>query len=423
MNTCLKNWGAGFLRRLIGTFLCLAAAWCSIPLASADLATEARSGTLWTERIDKLIPTFFENSRGKKVDATTLRILQNGRLTFGSIRPSEILMSFDPKKAVIQEISTTIYNKGDDGALTKQEFEARLKSSVDALNKAFGMDATAGKLKKNESGVAGKCWEWIGEHFAARLEASSTGSGRKYVAEFIRLTVAPDKEGLKRGGAKDAAHRADLKENVKHGDDGSVWIDGVPMVDQGEKGYCVPATVSRVFAYYGMDGVDQHALAALCKSSNSGTSLDDMRKALRSICAPFHIRVKSWDWIKLQLIEKELSKKISKLGHDVDAGSVPEWILEVVDKRPRLMNQGFNEIKRQIDAGIPVVWAVMLGIFPEQGLPQSMGGHMRLIIGYNEQKKTIIYSDSWGAHHAKKEMPLSYACAMTHLLCVLRPTQ
>ncbi|MFR4224380.1 MAG: hypothetical protein ACLT38_12745 [Akkermansia sp.] len=39
-------------------------------------------------------------------------------------------------------------------------------------------------------------------------------------------------------------------------------IQDIPMVDQGQKGYCVVATAARIFAYYGMDYVDQHELAS-----------------------------------------------------------------------------------------------------------------------------------------------------------------
>ncbi len=394
----------------------------AVSSALADLASDAVSGKLWTETVDKHASVLFAGARARRVDSETLRVLQNGQLTFGTLKPAEILVTIDPEKGLFREISTTLYNKGDDGALTKQEFDTLLKTSVEALNETFGMEASTGRLKRNEAGVMGKSWEWVGEHFAARLEASSTGTGRKYVAEFIRLLLVPDKEGLKRGGAKDAAHRADLKDNVKREEDGTVWISGIPMVDQGEKGYCVPATVSRVFAYYGMNGVDQHALAALCKSSDDGTSLDDMKAALTKICSSFHMRMRPWDWIKPKLVDKELQRKAAKKGAFVSLDDIPPMMLDIVRKRPHLMKQGFNEIKKQINDGIPVVWSVMLGIFQEQGLPQSVGGHMRLIIGYNEQKQTIIYSDTWGAGHEKKEMPLSYACAMTKLLCVLRPT-
>jgi hypothetical protein len=56
----------------------------------------------------------------------------------------------------------------------------------------------------------------------------------------------------------------------------------------------------------------------------------------------------------------------------------------------------------------------MLGIYQEEiGLPQTRGGHARLIIGYNLKNKTIIYTDSWGAMHARKTMPAADAMGMT----------
>lgn len=69
------------------------------------------------------------------------------------------------------------------------------------------------------------------------------------------------------------------------------------------------------------------------------------------------------------------------------------------------------------------MWGLQLGIFPENGekAPQAGGGHMRLIIGYNEAKSEIIFSDSWGAGHERKSMAAPHACAATMGLYLLQP--
>jgi hypothetical protein len=41
---------------------------------------------------------------------------------------------------------------------------------------------------------------------------------------------------------------------------GDVWLGDVPMVDQGQKGYCVVASAERVMRYYGSK-VDENELA------------------------------------------------------------------------------------------------------------------------------------------------------------------
>ena len=79
-----------------------------------------------------------------------------------------------------------------------------------------------------------------------------------------------------------------------------------------------------------------------------------------------------------------------------------------------------DDVKKCIDEGVPVLWCVVLGLFEEQGIPQARGGHMRLIIGYNPDEETIIYSDSWGAGHACKKMSVEEAYSMTVERSIMR---
>mgnify|MGYP002809445487 FL=1 len=48
---------------------------------------------------------------------------------------------------------------------------------------------------------------------------------------------------------------------------------------------------------------------------------------------------------------------------------------------------------------------------------------MRLIIGYNNKTKEIIYTDSWGDGHAKKSMDAGEGFSMTNVILVLPPTK
>ena len=78
-------------------------------------------------------------------------------------------------------------------------------------------------------------------------------------------------------------------------------------------------------------------------------------------------------------------------------------------------------IREQTVRGVPLFWSVQLGVYPEPGIPQNAGGHMRLIIGYNEETGEIIYSDTWGAGHERKKMPDDWAWTITHNLFYLNP--
>ena len=48
---------------------------------------------------------------------------------------------------------------------------------------------------------------------------------------------------------------------------------------------------------------------------------------------------------------------------------------------------------------------------------------MRLIIGYNTKTNELLFSDSWGAGHEKKRMPLDDAWSITTGLVTIEPLQ
>ena len=80
-----------------------------------------------------------------------------------------------------------------------------------------------------------------------------------------------------------------------------------------------------------------------------------------------------------------------------------------------------KDVHDQVNKGIPLIWGVVLGTYPEPEIPQSHGGHMRLIIGYNDKRKEILYTDSWGAGHELKRMPAEWAWTISHCLMYLKP--
>lgn len=60
-----------------------------------------------------------------------------------------------------------------------------------------------------------------------------------------------------------------------------------------------------------------------------------------------------------------------------------------------------------VDKGEPLLW--------------SIPGHTRLIVGYNEKASRILYSDSWGAGHERKEMSAAEAVLMTQICFAVHP--
>lgn len=96
-------------------------------------------------------------------------------------------------------------------------------------------------------------------------------------------------------------------------------------------------------------------------------------------------------------------------------------------KRRQNRYDHFNrKVKEYVDQGIPLCWTLFLGMFKEGEMPQSFGGHMRLIVGYNfsdPEVPKIIYTDSWGEGHGRKEMRADEAYCMTTGLYAMVPNQ
>lgn len=399
--------------------LCLSVLSSAAALA-ADLADALQSGTLWTLPQTELVDKYLNGVMYRNVDAGTMRLKAAGALTIGELSPNEIDWIWDEKKEHPASLLIVLYNKGDDGNIDKKEFNQRVKDALAALDAVCGVKGKKKNVAAKESGVKLKAWVWEWENGAAMLEAHDTGKGKKdYEAEFIRLRMAKDAAGLERGSASDAGSRRELLANVKRTEEGDVWIDNIPMIDQGEKGYCLPATVARIFSYYGMDGVDMHAMASMCDTvAGGGTTIGGMMEALEKIGSRFHVRVMTMKDKGKKPGPEEIVESYNKLAkrkgkpasrgfigvadRDIDnALSIfdQEILEESFPVKKAAMKKWFRPVYKSIDSGIPVLW----------GIP----GHMRLIIGYNDAKGLIYYSDSWGAGHEKKKMSALNAYMIT----------
>lgn len=400
---------------------------------STDWAPMVLDGSLFSP--DGASETPIDELPGNEVDENTIR-LSGANVKLGRLKFGEMLVKREEDGAV-QNLRLMIYNKGDDGPIDKALFTEKRQTAVAALDQLTGVKGQSVNVGTTNSGVKVKTIIWKTEHALFRMEYLATTKGG-FKAEFIRLDIGPDKESITHGGSHDAASKVSLKSNVKHKEDGTTWIDGIPMADQGQKGYCAPATLSRIFAYYGMDGVDQHALAALCHSSGrNGTSVDDLVDAMKRISGKFHIRITTLeDYAKIvlgicdpynKIARKQDQPFISAYDEDMYAEIDPDILREVRAGKPAAVNKWLRGIRKSIDAGIPVLWCVELGLYPEEdddylpSMPREP--HMRMIIGYNLEAQTIIFSDSWGAGHEHKVIDAADACSMTLGLYILKPSK
>lgn len=339
------------------------------------------------------------------------------------------------KEEKLSEVTIMFYTRGDAGDLAKDKFDALVRTSAETLNKATNTKFTPrGKDPTNAVKADGLIWQTDKAHYLLEFSFTKEVKSRDipFRAEFVRLEITPpDQNGGQVASVKNTASdkfsgAAHVKRDTASGD---VWLSDVPMVDQGQKGYCVVASTERVMRYYGVS-VDQQELAQAANTSSAGgTSGDAMLEALKKLSARFKVRVREVEKSDIKQLlalitdynrtaKRAAAAPIPEQGNMIDVGAVyramnVDILREVRTKNKSDLSRFQRAVQAHIDEGTPLLWTVMLGKVPEPNIPQNVGGHMRLIIGYNLKKDEILFSDSWGAGHELKRMSTADAWTIT----------
>ena len=419
-------------------------------------------GKLWTETVDSVEAAW--KTKGFRWSSAQIKdrgIIRRGRGPAGNLT----LAAFDGKQNLeevvflmkggkLSEVSIAVWNKGDssDADLSEKNFEVIVQNCTQELSKRVAPDFED-RGKDTTSAARAERRMWVGAETLAQLEFSGgkerirdpyTGrekTGRNFQGEFIRIRLLPKPAsmiGHKSGaGGTASVKRADLVKSVKREASGDVFIPDIPMVDQGDKGYCAVATAARVLNYYGVPA-DQHEMAQVSGNAagGGGTNPDEMEEAMRKISGKYRTRFQTqldldYSSRKYQSFMRKYNssaKKLDKKVLDTDNyiylmnGLDPE-VLREVNGKGTSFEKFMRIVRENVDKGVPVMWALQLGMFPENGekAKQAGGGHMRLITGYNIGKNEIIFSDSWGAGHEMKRMAAPDASAATMGLYLLQP--
>jgi len=214
------------------------------------------------------------------------------------------------------------------------------------------------------------------------------------VSLAVETTVFADARG-RSARVPDSTVRERIRKFVERRDNGDVVITNIPMVDQGPKGYCVPATAERCMRFLGIPA-DMYLLAMAGETrAGGGTSVD--------------------------LLLSNIGRDIKRKGRsfDIKSGELK-----------------MRDIKRSIDGGIPIIWALystrqfnetadarkearsndswdsyksMVAAASSTFSPEPDTAHVVIIMGYNEATSEIAFSDSWGERYLERWITLSEA--------------
>ena len=354
---------------------------------------------LWDDAaadMTKRLGARFEST--KTEDSIVYATYAKGKVLSAAIEQMRIV----EKNGKVAQVDMVFFNKGDsaDGKKWSQKMQRQMNEQwkvIEGSLNSFAGDGANGTWGYGK--VKNKAKIWHCENMAFYLEFKPR--------EFIILHIIPPDAEASAGQKAVAAADFDGKANVETGANGDVYIKNIPMVDQGPKGYCVPATMERILKYYSIPDVDMHKIAAVCKTNvGGGTTISSVMKDFKNVCNTFKLRMAPVNGFTMN--------SISAL---VDKGIPVCWTL--LSTKPYTERMVANTEKRQKEADFD---SYISFIKDQKKLPKLRdGAHICLIIGYNKKSKELAVSNSWGDSFAISWVRFDDAKTVSHNLFVISP--
>ncbi len=304
-------------------------------------------------------------------------------------RPYTGAIYFGPEGA--SELSFVFANKGDAppgmdvSNLRALERAVRRAIDEDAATLEAKLTELFGRPQGQRIGVGSQTrenarrWDWNG-HAILLVHARD---------EYVALRIVPEAFADARGRVDRIGTtelRQTLAARVVRRDNGDVVVGELPMINQGPKGYCVPATWERYLRYLGIPA-DMYVLALAGQTRiGGGTTLRGMTQGAQDMVRTYGRDVRNYS-SRINL--REVSRA-------VDRGFPLMWSMRIDDDLHRTLTPRTAERAR---AASPDAWNERLAPLRREARrldPPNANAHACMIIGYNEKTRELAVSDSWG---------------------------
>ncbi|MEZ5330112.1 MAG: hypothetical protein R3F19_34125 [Verrucomicrobiales bacterium] len=354
------------------------------------------SGTLWDEKSADVAKRLRMPQESQTSRQSSFRKYPDSSTRIFGARPFSMALYGEGGNSV--RLSLVYANKGDffsakgggedhfDKDNVKREDVREFRKAMVADEKTITSTLT-GLLGKSQSQSFGEGssrqtvqrWDWKGHAFLLAQESN------EYVTLQIEPTASAD-DGGKIARSSDSSVRDRIRENLQERDNGDVVVGDLPMVDQGPKGYCVPATFERCMRHVDVPA-DMYLLAMAGDTGLGGsTSMNELVSAVQRDVRRKGRSVKTFSG----------KVKASLVARYIDDGIPVIWSLQ--------STPAFNDIANKRTTARKTVkdwdeWAKR--VKKEQRDSRDLSNddsysHVALIIGYNKNTDELAISDSWG---------------------------
>ncbi|MGJ8654213.1 MAG: C39 family peptidase [Opitutaceae bacterium] len=227
-------------------------------------------------------------------------------------------------------------------------------------------------------------WDWKGHAF---LLASQDG---EYASLKIMSTTMADNKGRSEK-LSDAALRAITSDYLIQRENGDNIVGNIPMVNQGPKGYCVPATFERYLRYMQIPA-DMYILAMAGQTSvGGGTSLSAIIESIDGYISSQNRSMKKLqEPIKVRTVQKHIDKGLPIIWTMFSSREYNNYANERTKARQEVTDWEAWEKHVKSDARSTNL------------IKDINTAHACMIVGYNKETEEIAVSDSWGPSYRER---------------------
>lgn len=364
---------------------------------------EKTSARVWAEKLRLPVESV-------TLDQASYRSYPGPGISLLGANPKSIALLADQDRP--EQLTILFANKGDSagehlrsdpGAHASLRDMVEIKRRIQADDQAVGTSLAErlGKPTYQGFGDSGKARE-----FPRRWDREGTSFLLTHrPGEYCVLRVVPTEVADQGGRSRrlsDVAIRERMKRNVVRRPNGDVLISNLPMIDQGPKGFCVPATYTRVLLYSGVPA-DLYVLALMGKTGpGGGTTIASMENSVRSLAAAYGRAISS----------VSPSLDLPKLQSYFEKGIPLIWAMYIDP-----------EVDRDLTARMklrpstePAAWRESLKAKRKSARnlrKNPDNAHVCLLVGCNLETQELATSDSWGPEFAERWITLEEARALS----------
>jgi hypothetical protein len=330
---------------------------------------------LWDDDIQQTAKRLKLEARGVGLAATYMSQLPEDTKILG-VRAFTLHL-YPDATGKVRQVVVGFVNRADlerEAHIGENESVATAQAQMEAEKKFIKMMATdPAIIVKNITRNAGrpkeegtkKTWDWS-QHVMILNQNSDS----------LVLNIQQASKGGAGPGAPvnpvRAAAQARFK--VERRSNGDVVIEGIPMLSQGSRGYCVPATWEKYLRFLGL-GIDVYQLVEQGGTQTSGSQWLPFAARVGARLEPqgFQVKFVEGKATSLNVLKEHIDRGMP-LMWAMDAKDLPLWVTRTSQRSGRL--EKFDRPKKKAPVGPPAA------------------PHALMIIGYNSGFREICLSDS-----------------------------